>query len=605
MDSIFTFQQELGTQEATPALTAVQAQDPQDVGNSSVPSDVRSTSQGAATNRRCHTSRTLPQVPDFNNRLVHRRPLHKASALSPDLEPGVLRPVDIFTFFFSTRIMEELAANTNAYAESKGAGTEGSRVWATTSAKELSTFFGILIYMGLFPMPSTADFWSQEQLYPKYPLVNFMTLLRFQQLKRFFHVSHPEADHPHWYSKMEPLSSHLEERFRRYYVPSSNVSVDEMMVRFCGRSAHTIRMKNKPIPEGYKILALCDDGYTYSFLYTSRICPTVGPERVRGLNETSCSVLHLARKLPYARHSFNIFMDNYFSNVPLFLELRKLGIGACGTVRTNSSRFPTALKVRKNERFDWNTTSGVVVENEVLAAFWMDNGPVTMLSTIHELKGNAWYITRHRRRPRETSTNARSVRAVFGNNARANLQIPRIIDDYNHCMNGVDLADQLRSYYCTQLIVRRTWMPLFFWLFDTTIINCYRIHVTQGGHLAHKEFRLQLAWDLMAVVAQADGSMTRRRRQEAEADDQRKKSRRGYLTKSTVDLPETRFSPGAHLPLTLPQGQRHNCILCRYKARHRNSDVQYVKTPWKCEHCDVPLCLTKERNCFREFHNED
>ncbi len=44
-----------------------------------------------------------------------------------------------------------------------------------------------------------------------------------------------------------------------------------MIAKFSGRSAHTIRIKNKPIPEGYKILSLCDAGYIYAFIFTSRI----------------------------------------------------------------------------------------------------------------------------------------------------------------------------------------------------------------------------------------------------------------------------------------------------------------------------------------------
>ncbi|CAG8464092.1 18444_t:CDS:2 [Dentiscutata erythropus] len=38
------------------------------------------------------------------------------------------------------------------------------------------------------------------------------------------------------------------------------MSIDEMIARFLGRSIHTVRIKNKPIPEGYKILSLCDAG---------------------------------------------------------------------------------------------------------------------------------------------------------------------------------------------------------------------------------------------------------------------------------------------------------------------------------------------------------
>ncbi|CAG8653014.1 9600_t:CDS:2, partial [Paraglomus brasilianum] len=103
-----------------------------------------------------------------------------------------------------------------------------------------------------------------------------------------------------------------------------------------------------------------------------------------------------------------------------------------------------------DKKLDWDTLSGVVVD-DVLAVLWMDNGPVTMLTTIHEITGNENRVERVRRRPRETSTNATKVRAVFGTASKKALPIPCIIDDYNHHMGGVDIADQLRRYYAVQL----------------------------------------------------------------------------------------------------------------------------------------------------------
>jgi len=43
---------------------------------------------------------------------------------------------------------------------------------------------------------------------------------------------------------------------------------------------------------------------------------------------------------------------------------------------------------------------------------------------------------------------------------------------------GVDIADQRRSYYYTQLRVCRNWLPLFFWLLDTTVINSFLLAQT-------------------------------------------------------------------------------------------------------------------------------
>ena len=56
------------------------------------------------------------------------------------------------------------------------------------------------------------------------------------------------------------------------------------------------------------------------------------------------------------------------------------------------------------------------------------------------------------------------------------LLIPKVIDQYNFFMGGVDIADQRRSYYHTQLRSCRNWYPLFFWLLETAIINLFILY---------------------------------------------------------------------------------------------------------------------------------
>jgi Transposase IS4 len=46
-----------------------------------------------------------------------------------------------------------------------------------------------------------------------------------------------------------------------YLILGTEVAIDEIMVRFHGRSSDTCKMPNKPIKQGYKIFALADNGY--------------------------------------------------------------------------------------------------------------------------------------------------------------------------------------------------------------------------------------------------------------------------------------------------------------------------------------------------------
>ncbi|OQN95210.1 hypothetical protein B0A48_18748 [Cryoendolithus antarcticus] len=88
----------------------------------------------------------------------------------------------------------------------------------------------------------------------------FMGLTRFEQIKRFFHVSPPLDSLPQsqFYQKLEPLSTEVITAFKSACLPASQVAIDEMIIPFTGRSKHTIMMKGKPVPVGYNILALLD-----------------------------------------------------------------------------------------------------------------------------------------------------------------------------------------------------------------------------------------------------------------------------------------------------------------------------------------------------------
>lgn len=61
-----------------------------------------------------------------------------------------------------------------------------------------------------------------------------------------------------FFSKLELLSTHIKDISQKYYIPSSNISVDKMIARFSGHSSHTFRIKNKLTLKGYKIFSLYD-----------------------------------------------------------------------------------------------------------------------------------------------------------------------------------------------------------------------------------------------------------------------------------------------------------------------------------------------------------
>jgi hypothetical protein len=542
----------------------------------------------------------LPKPPQFNI-FKHLNPLHKAHLNLPSTmqELSYCDPYSIFSLFFSLEILNIIVENTNEYAKSKFA--EKKRSWDDLTLSELKIFLAIIIYMGLFKMPSMKDYWNNKQQFPIHNITRYMTCIRFEQIKRFLHISPIDSQSQSnvsasLFPKLEPLATYIQNASKKYYIPSSNVSVDEMIARFLGRSYHTFRIKNKPNPEGFKILSLCDAGYTYAFIFLSRKFDNPEVQSVPNLNKTSCEVFHLVKQLP-PKKSFNIYMDNFFSNINLFSFLRSKNFGACGTARINSSKYPKILKV--NNKLDWDTLSGVVVD-DVLAVLWIDNGPVTMLSTLHEINnGLKNRINRERRRPRINKTNSSTINKVFGNQPKKILPIPKIIDDYNHYMGGVDIADQLRSNYIIQFPVRRTWYPLFFWMLDTSIVNSYLIYkIKHEKKVSHKEFRIKILWSLIKTALEPQPTKETRGSKGKQKTLTKKQS---YVTKN-FDLPPGRLIEAKHLPI---YNKRHlSCEYCKIinKLQLQSAKKNPYQSHYSCSFCKVRLCINNNRNCFLLFH---
>jgi hypothetical protein len=81
-----------------------------------------------------------------------------------------------------------------------------------------------------------------------------------------------------------------------------------------------------------------------------------------------------------------------------------------------------------------------------------------------------------------------------------------MVDDYNHFMNSVDIADQLRAKFTTRQQTYRTWLLMFYFCLDTAIVNAYIIYITHWNpslatkkkvQSTHRAFREKLVDSLL------------------------------------------------------------------------------------------------------------
>lgn len=140
-------------------------------------------------------------------------------------------------------------------------------------------------------------------------------------------------------------------------------------------------------------------------------------------------------------------------------------------------------------------------------------------------------------------------------------------------------------------------MPIFFWILDTTIINCYLIAREKESLLTHREFRQTLIWELIRAVHHKNKSLRR------DMDQEEERSRKREKVTKHFQLPNLRLAPGDHYPEW--QATRATCQWCSWRSL-RKEIVMNHKNPnqsqfW-CIECDVPLCLNKTRSCFKKYH---
>ena len=157
----------------------------------------------------------------------------------------------------------------------------------------------------------------------------------------------------------------------------------------------------------------------------------------------------------------------------------------------------TELKIKWSNHIAWGKLYGCLSpDQKVLQLAWKDSQIVLFMTTVTDARTT---ISRVRKRP---NGGDKWTKAEFGDQAFKSLNIPEFIDMYNHFMNGVDRADQIRTYYRTNRRNYRTWKPLWNYLFQTTICNAALIWMDQG-HSAkkkggHLKFRTKLASQLMS-----------------------------------------------------------------------------------------------------------
>jgi hypothetical protein len=431
-----------------------------------------------------------PAIPTYD-KSYEKLPM-EASRTRGNLSEDVLEyPLRIFKHFLRDSDYSTFAQNTNTYASRcnakqafKASRRGNGRHWKQTNGPEMKVFIGILLYMGVHPIGSAyrAEYWSLSRKTPQHPTVyEAMGCTRFYQLCRYFKVSdlHEEdsldMQAKDWWKKVDPLVTLFRDRAREALTPGYACSIDEILVECKGRSGHTLQIPSKSAGKGYKVYALCVIGYLYDFVFTSRTQKIAEVPDKKGVRQTSTMVKHLMQRLPNEGKGYCVYLDNFFSTVELFSDLKNLGIGACETCKTGSGipkpltelrgaltqaqwGYKKLMRAEPEETYYQKQSNGKrkamkrkkAEGASVNCAVWQDMRAVQFLSTVHDEADFECYAEKARKRRKKITNYHEELR-------EAPLRIPHPIMEYNEHMGYADLHAQFASYYSVQQTHFRVW----------------------------------------------------------------------------------------------------------------------------------------------------
>lgn len=479
------------------------------------------------------------------------------AAIFPEINCSKYRDfsfVELFELFFDEEILTHTKEQVTKYCLMKN--------WPDicVSINELRVFLAILIVSGYNSLPSKSMYWSHDPDLHNKAIGDAMRRDRFDSIKKCLHFNATtHQDKNDKYTKLRPLITHLQEKFMKHFIPSQCISHDEAMVKYFGKHGCKQSIRNKPIRFGYKIWCQnTTSGYLHAFdPYQGKTYK--GDENMESdLGKAASTVMHLiggysdsTKVLPY-----HFFFDNFFTTVPLLVELAKRGYDGTGTIRDNrldkNCPLPSIAQIDKKERGTASSVSGKIHSKDIKVTRWKDNAVVTVCSTIHG----------------ENPT-GKVKRWSKKDNKHVQIDIPKAVQVYNSNMGGTDRMDQNINAYRIGIRGKKWWWCLFTWMVDAAMHNAWQIARSRGTNIDQLMFRREVAMTYLLVYKLEPKTPGRRRL-------------------SVPGVNEMRYDNLGHFVQPLQGHARRKCMGENCKS--------VVRT--ECCKCDVGLCIP----CFASYH---
>jgi Transposase IS4 len=319
---------------------------------------------------------------------------------------------------------------------------------------------------------------------------------------------------------------------------------------------------------------------------------------------THNTVMGLLKPLHDRNHI--VHMDNYYTSIPLFMDLEKIGIYSTGTVRTNRKGLCKEVTIKKGEETQLKKKPGYcrfASSGNLVYIAWFDKRPVHLLSNCYQPLAEDSFVTHW------YPAMANEVGSINGKIQRE-VYIPPIVKLYNQHMGAVDTFDQYRSYIKLDLRSRKYWHCMFWFIIESALVNAWVLYketmakIRPNEKLAFDNFTFRKAvalglaeeWkQLGCILPHKVASPTK-----LFSEHTVKKARKSLATLEDPEDEGTRFTdPTKHFGSCVP-------IPCKQAAKSKYRPLQCVhcnerRTTYWCKLCRAALCI-QLYTCYLQYH---
>ena len=463
-------------------------------------------------------------------------------------------PLKFFKLVWPTALIVLLVQQTNLYAQQNRVDA-----WEDVTVREMGAFLGMVIAMSLHRLPAINDYWSTEWILSTPYLAEVFPRRRFWQLWSNIHLADnskmPPRSSPTFDKlyKLRPLLDILKASYYDNYHPSQELSVDESMIRFKGRSSLKQYMPLKPIKRGIKVW--CCSCACCGYLCIFQIYTGAGDTPERGLAQRVVKDLVFPH---YGGMGHVVYADNYFTSLQLCRELLKGQTYLTGTIRPTSKGFPEELQNNAVLKKSLAKHEYRSVERDGVTFYaWKDTKIVRFITNVFSDSPS-----RVSRRQKDGSLKY--------------ISCPSLLPAYNKFMGGVDLCDLFKATYGIDRKSKRWWLRIFFSFLDFSIVNSFILyrHACRRDHtqaMKLKTWRVELAKGLIDTFTC------------------RKKRGRPTISPVTPNLHDHKCTDLRKSGIKI--GECEHCSKGQKRRRKR--------TVYGCGTCGLHLCPV---DCFDAYH---